>query len=130
MGLGDILSAGKAGAAAAKQVLHGNDKPDLTEVKSLVREFSEAWWAEKDAKQKKDKLRKQILELHKANGVELLDSDEGVIKIYQKKDSIGLIAKAAKELLTEEQIAKCTGVTRKGRLTVEFTPATKRPDED
>jgi hypothetical protein len=119
MGINNILKAGQIGV---------EEKPDLTEVKSLVRQFAEAWWAEKDAKQRKDKLRQQIIELHRHNGIDLLDGDEGVVKIVMKSDSIGFIAKAAKELLTEEQIQKCTGVTRKGGLTVEFTPAAKRPE--
>jgi len=125
MGIGDIL---KAGAAAAAKSLNG-DEPSLTEVNDLVRQFAEAWWAEKDARQRKDKLRKKILKLHKSNGIDSLDGEEGVIKIISKSDSIGFIAKAAKELLTEEQIKQCTGVTRKGGITVEFTPATKRPGE-
>lgn len=129
MGLNDILKAGKAGAAAAAKALNGNDEPSLTEVNDLVRQFAEAWWAEKDAKQKKDKLKKKILKLHKSNGIDSLDGEEGVIKIIHKSDSIGFIAKAAKELLTEEQIKQCTGVTRKGGVSVEFTPATKRPGE-
>lgn len=124
MGLNDILKAGKAGAAAAAKALN---EPDLTEINQLVSQFAEAWWAEKDAKAKKDKLRKKIVDIHQRNGVDILEADEGVIKVFQKADSIGLIAKAAKELLTEEQIKQCTGVTRKGGLTVEFTPAVKRP---
>jgi hypothetical protein len=129
MGLNDILKAGKAGAAAAAKSLNGDGEPGLTEVNDLVAQFAEAWWAEKDAKAKKDKLREKILKLHKASGVDSLEGDEGEIKIIRKKDSIGFIAKAAKELLTEEQIKQCTGVTRKGGINVEFVPATKRPGE-
>lgn len=129
MGLNDILKAGKAGAAAAAESLNGNSGPDLTEIGDLVRDFAEAWWAEKDAKQRKDKLKKKILKLHKDNGIASLDGTEGEIRIIQRRDSIGFIAKAAKELLTEEQIEQCTGVTRKGGVSVEFVPATKRPGE-
>lgn len=129
MGLNDILKAGKAGAAAAAKSLNGDDDPSLTEVNDLVAQFAEAWWAEKDAKAKKDKLREKILKLHKASGVDSLEGNEGEIKITRKRDSIGFIVKAAKELLTEEQIKQCTGVTRKGGLNVEFVPATKRPNE-
>jgi len=123
MGIGDLL--GVFGPRDDEE----DKKLDLTEIKSLVSQFAEAWWAEKDARQKKDKLKKKIVALHKANGVDFLEGNEGVLKVVRKADSVGFIAKAAKELLTEEQIKMCTGVTRKGSITVEFTPTAKRPGE-
>jgi len=128
MSISDILNAGKAGgvSAKAKALLEEEEK----EIKILVAQFSNAWWEEKLAKERKEKIRQRLLEYYKNNGVELFDGNEGLIKVVQIKDSIGLIAKEAKKYLTEEQIKECTGVTRKGFAKVDFTPKTKGPEVD
>jgi hypothetical protein len=67
--------------------------------------------------------------LHKQSGVDSFAGDEGEISITYSKDSVGIIAKMAKDLLSEEQVRRCTGVTRKGAIKVGFKPAVKRPGE-
>ena len=106
-----------------------SDVPRLSDVDSLVQEYAKAWWDEKDAKGRKEKLKARILALHKRNGVNAFDGDDGVVSIVYDKDSVGIIVKMAKDLLTEEQIKACTGVTRKGSVKVNFKPAVKRPGE-
>jgi hypothetical protein len=103
--------------------------PKLSDIGALVKDYAEAWWAEKDAGKRKDKVKARILALHKQNGVNVFDGDEGVISITQTKASEGVIVKMAMTHLTEEQIKACTGVTRKGSTKVEFKPAAKRPGE-
>jgi hypothetical protein len=128
MGIGDILRAGKAVAESLGNKVGNKIEPDLVEIKSLVAQFSEAWWAEKDAKQRKEKIKEKILRIYEESGADKLDGDEGLIRVIRRKDSIGLITEAVKEILTTEQLAKCTGVTRKGGVSVEFTPASKRSE--
>jgi hypothetical protein len=104
------------------------DAPQLDDINTLVTEYAKAWWAEKDAKAKKEAVKKRILALHKRNGIDSLDGPEGEILIVHAKDSTGLVTKMVKDILTEDQIKQCTGVTRKGGIRVDFKPAVKRPE--
>lgn len=119
MGIGDIL----------KGKINGRKEPDSDRLRELVSKYAKAYWDEKDAAKVKDAVKKEILEFAEAHDIGVLSGDEGVVSVYEQKNSIGIIGKKAEKFLTEAQLEECTGVTRKGFVSLKFKPVVSRIDK-
>ena len=95
------------------------------QMSELCDEFQRAYWAEKKAKAAKDAAKEKLLAMMERRDLADWETDAGTFKVKVVKDSVGLIMKKVKEVLTEAQIKACTGVTRKGHTTIDFRPAKK-----
>lgn len=110
---------------AAIQLTRQTHEQVSDQMLELCDEFVRAYWAEKEAKKARDAAKEELLAMMERRDLVDWETDAGTFKVKVVKDSVGLVMKRVKEVLTEEQAEACTGVTRKGYTTIDFRPTKK-----